>query len=313
MRCKICGSERQHSSYQVREMMFGMPESFGYFQCIECRCLQIEAFPQDMAPYYPANYYSYAPRITQGNLLGRLQSHMLLTPLHQFWPDTKTARIHDWLRRAGTRHGSSILDVGCGSGDLLCRLASYGFRSLHGIDPFVAQDTAYPNGVSIRKMSALELRGENFDLIMMHHSLEHMPNPGEVLNHLATLLNENGVLLIRIPTVDSDAWEHYGENWFQLDAPRHFFLHSRKSMEFLARGAGLTVFKTQYDSRASQFWASEQYRAGIPHRSPQSFEETGKSDLFDAAQLRHWEAESRRLNAGNRGDAMALFLRRIPA
>jgi len=34
-----------------------------------------------------------------------------------------------------------------------------------------------------------------------------------------------GWCVIRIPTVSSFAWEHYREQWVQLDAPRHFFLH----------------------------------------------------------------------------------------
>ena len=49
------------------------------------------------------------------------------------------------------------------------------------------------------------------------------------------LLNKDGVLLVRVPLSSSWAWEHYRENWVQLDAPRHLYLHSVKSMEVLAR------------------------------------------------------------------------------
>jgi SAM-dependent methyltransferase len=46
----------------------------------------------------------------------------------------------------------------------------------------------------------------------------------------ASLLACKGIIVVRIPAVSSYAWERYGVAWMQLDAPRHFFLHSPKSM-----------------------------------------------------------------------------------
>jgi hypothetical protein len=51
----------------------------------------------------------------------------------------------------------------------------------------------------------------------------------------------------------------YGDKWVQLDAPRHFFLHTRKSMEIAAEKAGLKIAKVQYDSEEFQFIGSELY------------------------------------------------------
>ena len=60
------------------------------------------------------------------------------------------------------------------------------------------------------------------------------------------------------------AWEKYGVDWYQLDAPRHLFLHSKDSMSFLADKAGLTIDKIKYDSTSSQFINSENYQKDIP-------------------------------------------------
>ena len=61
MRCKICGQEDRHQKYSVREMMFGTRETFEYFQCINCRCLQLLKTPEDLACHYPETYYSFSP------------------------------------------------------------------------------------------------------------------------------------------------------------------------------------------------------------------------------------------------------------
>jgi 2-polyprenyl-3-methyl-5-hydroxy-6-metoxy-1,4-benzoquinol methylase len=76
---------------------------------------------------------------------------------------------------------------------------------------------------------------------MLHHSFEHMDNPCGVLKQIDKLLNPDGELLIRIPVSDSFAWRKYGVDWFQLDAPRHFFLHTTKSIALLAKNSGFVL------------------------------------------------------------------------
>jgi hypothetical protein len=50
----------------------------------------------------------------------------------------------------------------------------------------------------------------------------------------------------------------------QLDAPRHLFLHTRKSFGLLAARAGLQIEKWFCDSTSFQFWGSELYQRKLP-------------------------------------------------
>ena len=59
--CRICGNAEGNHAYDVREMMFGTRETFRYFQCGRCHCLQIARIPDDMSRFYPGNYYSFDP------------------------------------------------------------------------------------------------------------------------------------------------------------------------------------------------------------------------------------------------------------
>ncbi|WP_321906125.1 methyltransferase domain-containing protein [Paraburkholderia tropica] len=80
---------------------------------------------------------------------------------------------------------------------------------------------------------------ERYDFIMVHHSFEHMAEPKDVLGSLHRILQPTGQLILRIPLVDSHAWRNYGVHWVQLDAPRHFFLHTVRSVQLLCDKAGL--------------------------------------------------------------------------
>ena len=90
----------------------------------------------------------------------------------------------EWFRKAGATPASRILDVGCGPGLLLKNLQYQGFSNLSGVDPF--QEKIHP-GLNIYRTQLDKLTGQ-YDFIMLHHSLEHMPDPAGALRELKRTL-----------------------------------------------------------------------------------------------------------------------------
>ena len=306
--CRICGVTADNDFYAVREMMFGTGDLFDYFQCSACSCLQIVEFPVDISRYYPAHYYSFTPkrRLFQHNIVDKAMRrfkdrHTVFNDgiagslVSRFSPNKKLAA----LSRVPLNEHSRILDVGCGDGWRLYALREIGFRNLFGLDPFLEQDIVYDNGVQVLKRSIHEMRGE-WDLVMYHHSFEHVPDPLFELTMVFRLLPAGGCCLLRIPTVSSYAWEHYRENWVQLDAPRHYHLHSLASIEVLAGKAGFVVTEVLYDSTKDQFQGSELYQKGVPLVSG--------NGMFGLSQERQWKREAKKLNREKRGDQAAFYL-----
>jgi hypothetical protein len=148
----------------------------------------------------------------------------------------------------------------------------------------------------------------NWDLITYHHSFEHISAPLEELQKVRELLSETGKCIIRIPVVDSYAWEHYRTDWVQLDAPRHFFLYSLKSFTLLAEKAGLMVEKVEFDSTAFQFWGSEQYKKDIPLDSDRSYHVCQQTSVFTSKELREFKRRSIALNRDHAGDQVIFYL-----
>lgn len=320
--CRICGNTEKNRLHKAREMMFGTRDEFDYLECGACGTLQICEFP-DLSRYYPQDYYSFAEN-QESYFSAKLQRRIAARFVGDYFVNGRNF-IGKYLANKNVgftfffpeslkepllelNFQSRILDFGCGNGKLLKYLHYYGFRNLTGADAFIEKDIFYKNGIKIYKKSLPEIE-PFFDFIMLHHSFEHFPAPLESLREIHRLLPENKFCLIRIPLVNF-AWEKYGVNWFQLDAPRHLFLYTEKSFRKLAEKAGFEVAKVVYDSEVAQFFISEQYAQNIPMSDERAFDGDFSKSFFTSEQMENWERETEKLNKENRGDQACFYLKK---
>ncbi len=276
--------------------MFATGEVFSYFCCGVCGCLQLEQIPADLSSYYPASYYSYQQGKAEGWRIAMrqrrnrelLQGYGLLAKLQPYEALNALARLKP-------ARSLRILDVGCGQGQLINGLRELGYHQTLGIDPFLNQDIS----PWLRKLSLQELEGQ-WDIIMLHHSLEHLPDIHAAFKELTRLLAPAGRLLIRVPTVDSQAYQDYGPDWVQWDPPRHLYLFARENFQRLAQTHGLKLNQIWDDSTALQFWGSERYRRGL------ALAGASRSERFNP--FYHYRAQQ--LNRQSKGDQIVCLLSR---
>ena len=256
-------------------------------------------------------------------------------------------RFPIWVRPAGIHVDSTLLDIGSGAGELLLYLYSLGLSRLTGFDRYIQGNFDYGNGIRVLKRGisepseshseriprssasglASEYKYSNsigmegfpaaccgvlqlFEFVMFHHSFEHFPNQMETLKEIRDKLVPNGTVIIRIPTVTSFAWRHYKTNWVQLDAPRHFYLHSVRSMELCAEQCGFLIEKVLFDSTEFQFWGSEQYVKGIPLTDPKSYRNGIENSIFSNKDIEEFRRKAASLNESNEGDQACFILRK---
>ena len=146
---------------------------------------------------------------------------------------------------------------------------------------------------------------------MFHHSFEHIADPLKTIKSVARLLSPKGICILRLPIVSSYAWNYYGTHWIQLDAPRHFFLHSIESIRILLKKVNLVVDKIVYDSTDFQFWGSEQHIKGIPFISSQSHTVNPKNSIFSKKDIKRYKQKAKELNLKDQGDQAVFYLKKI--
>lgn len=325
--CRICGTTGPHQEFITQEMMFGTRESFEYFQCSNCNCLQISDIPNNLGDYYPSNYYSLTKnspdkvnwlkkKLLKQRFRNALFDHgykinKIISNIIQI-PDLRidgALRVSEALRKAKIKNFSArFLDVGCGNcSTWLEDLQTMGFEHLYGVDPFIKSDILSKK-IKIIKCELVDLR-DRFDFISFHHSLEHIPNQRETLAAARRLLTPDGCILVRIPTVSSLVWRLYGTNWVEMDPPRHLYLHSRESLLRLANDVGLVQIEVICDSLDFEFYGSEQYLRNIPLSSDDSYWINKNSNIFSDFELLRFREMAAAANSNDEGGRACFFLR----
>ncbi|MDN3550797.1 class I SAM-dependent methyltransferase [Mucilaginibacter aquaedulcis] len=306
--CRICGSAFTEK-FVFREMMFGFRDLFNYAACGNCGALQTLSIPSNIDKYYPADYVSFTqvtPVLKRQPIQKRLVGNLRIKRKYKVSGNL----LINYLRPIETTPSARILDIGCGKGALICALFNLGFENVTGVDKFIPEEVDHGYGVRVLKKELTELPAHSYDLLIMHHVLEHVDDQVAEMKECHRLLKERGVLMISIPLLGK-AWEIYGGNWVQLDAPRHYVLHTMKSLSLLAERTGFKIQNVIFDSSAFQFLGSELYEKDIPLVDPETHKWNAFDKHFTPEEIANFEKQAQILNAAQQGDAARFYLYKI--
>lgn len=265
-RCIGCDHPIEGADRTLRELMYGTGEAFSYGRCGTCSSLSIMEIPQDLGRFYPKDYYSLGQPAPLGSrerlsigMASVIRGGARRLVGTAIWPMSVA-----WIWKTSAGPDSAILDVGCGTGRVVRSLAARGWRGCEGIDPFLPEpEIVDPSGARIRRKTIAEM-DRGFDLITFHHVIEHLENPAEALRQARERLSPGGEIVIGVPLFDSWASRRYGDEWVQLDPPRHLFIPTEDGVRRLAARAGLQVVHHYRDSCGFGLWGSRALQRRLP-------------------------------------------------
>ena len=311
MKCPICDNNKDNSSYFVKEMQQGLREEFEYIECSNCGCLFIKEIPNNMSKYYDIDYIPHNHEDTFKNRIIE-KTYGLYIANNRFIKYivgnkvSNTSKFWNSLVDEGIiNKNSSILDIGCGDGKFLTIFKKGGFKDLTGVDLFIDEEKIQ-KGIKVYQSSLEDFKPRRkYDLIISNHAVEHMDNQIINLRCFEKLLNDNGTIVIRIPVKSKPFWDKYGVNWYQIDAPRHFYLHTLKSFKILCESTNLIIDDIIFDSRPEIFLCCEKYSRNISVKDSE-----WNTFKLENKEIKDYEKLINMLNENNEGD-QAIFILKL--
>ena len=238
--CALCGGDRFEADLVVYDRMVARRDDYRLRRCSACSLVALAPVPGEIAGLYPEDYEPHAP-------------------------DVRAEREPSWLERRRLIEpygGSRLLDVGCGSGRLLARHQALGWE-VRGIEPNeAAARTCRERGFSVESvpLEEAQLPKAHFDVILLHHVIEHVRRPVDALGRVKEALAPGGRVLVVTPNVGGLGFRLYGSCWYALDAPRHLHLFDARTLSLLAERAGLRAERVGSAASARVLASSRHYQ-----------------------------------------------------
>jgi SAM-dependent methyltransferase len=150
-----------------------------------------------------------------------------------------------------------VLDIGCGPGWLLSALDPAWER--HGVElsTAAAEHAARYGEIFVGPFEQAVYEPASFNLIVMYHVIEHLPDPVDAVQRAFSLLREGGRLVLGTPDFDSGCARRYGNQYRMLHDPTHISLFSNDSMHRCLRDNGFHIDQVEYPYFETQWFNKE--------------------------------------------------------
>jgi SAM-dependent methyltransferase len=186
--------------------------------CSVCDIHYLADFPKPelLQKYYNEDYkISNANFETEHRRISRIiEQHQLISIIKHYKPETK-----------------NVLDIGCDKGHFLDEARHLGLE-VAGIE-LSEEAQKYCRSIGIPVKNEIDGIENRFDVVIMNHSLEHFTEPKLILQKIHLKLNENGILIVRVPAFNSFWSKLLKEKWIWFQPHNHYFHYTLQSFKFL--------------------------------------------------------------------------------
>lgn len=133
-----------------------------------------------------------------------------------------------------------FLDVGCGGGYAMMSLKNKGFNVTGTDFDEEAVKNAQRKGLRVfhGDLKNINFKENSFDVILLCHVIEHVPNPIEFLKECRRILKPGGYLIAITPNAASRGHNKFKESWRGLEVPRHLQVFTPHSLSTIGVQAG---------------------------------------------------------------------------
>ena len=209
-------------------------KAFVILVCPACGCGGLANPPSDsdLARYYEPSYYG-------------LGTQKFLPVVQQLFDAGKRSLARSVIAALEGRDAPRVLDVGCGTGQLLLELERLGAHAT-GFERAGGAARAVRPGLRILEgdLENHAITPGTLDAVVIWHVLEHLRDPAAAIRIAGDLLAPNGVLFLAVPNAASWQARAFSRYWFHLDVPRHLHFLTLEGLAYMLRASGLSIART---------------------------------------------------------------------
>ncbi len=226
LKCPVCQGQQLSKKLDVKDLFFTR-EDFSIWECRDCSVLFTWPQPSsaEIGRYYETPAY-LSHNTEKNGLLGKFYAFLRSINIRK-----KFKIVEKYVPQG------RLLDIGCGSGELLKYFAGQGWEVM-GIEPSKAAREFAKKKYGLKIEAEQEIKNLpnlSFDVVSMWHVLEHVADVNERMEQVHRLLKKDGVAVIALPNPLSWDAEYYKKYWAAYDVPRHLYHFSQKAFACLAQ------------------------------------------------------------------------------
>lgn len=218
--CKVCESDKLSPALTIDN-----EKGFRYVECTGCGLAFIPREPSSEEVEVLNQYWTTeaVERIKQDPVL-RARNIDLLRSLAQLAPNR------------------TLLEIGCGAGNILRRAAEEGWAAIGTEIAPDAVSACRAQGLNVLQgdLHELKLESQAFGAVIMSEVIEHLITPKHYLQEIRRVMAPGGVLYLTTPNFGSLARLLIGRHW-RVFGPQHLQLFRPRTLRFMLRDCGFAI------------------------------------------------------------------------
>ena len=253
-RCALCDQELGRALFSANDPYLDRADQFNVIECEGCGLVRTRNLPHqdDLSTWYDQHYARFHSGSSEvapappANPSPSLLKKWVLGPLKKILRIDYPPFVISHISPQGR-----ILEVGCGTGDILLALKEKG-AEVQGIEPHSdLAAIARKRGLVIHNsyFEDWDNFSTPFDQIIFSFTLEQIEDPVNALRLSRKYLTPNGKITILCPNLNAITRFLFRGNWFMWHLPYHKYFFSPKTMTKVLDHVGLKAVSLKTDLR----------------------------------------------------------------
>ena len=249
--CDLCGADNTEILFTGKDRMLNVDGYFNVVKCLKCDLIYINPRPNQkhIHEYYPVEY---SPFDIKRNIISG-------------WMEHKLIQKDISVLKKNVDCDAQILEIGCGNGEYLKSLKNTGFEvtgvELNPHAAKIAKEKIRSN-VIIGTVFDGKFKDKSFDIIIMRHVLEHVPNPSMTIQEIYRILKDDGIFIFSTPNTNTIESVIFGKFWYDWDVPRHLYGFNSKTLMKILEKNNFKVSSVSYSIVPNNWIGSFKYWLG---------------------------------------------------